>query len=408
MKSFVYLPVFALIFTLSSFTIQDAYAAADANSITLDAFGTATLKKAVTKGTPTFEKGTYDNTIQITADIDSVNAKGIPTLSNIAGTFVIDGNDFYEAEFTKLKLTIDKKLKLIKWTAKEGSGQFKFLDALDFTENTDQEGTKSTIKIKVGKASFAPKVSASSIGIAIADDTEAPIWSPKTTWNWQLTGNFNLVSAIQVFDIDLFDTDISTVNEIHAQGSKAICYISVGSWEDFRPDAADFPSSVLGKTYAGYPDEKWLDIRALDIIGPIIEKRLDMCKEKGFDAVEPDNIDGYQNDTGFPLTYQDQINFNKWLADEAHERGLLIGLKNDPDQASELHSSFDWALTEDCYVDGWCEDMSIFINEGKAVFQTEYTDTGVTTEDFCPQSKTLQFSGILKDRELDAAFTACN
>ena len=107
------------------------------------------------------------------------------------------------------------------------------------------------------------------------------------------------------------------------------------------------------------------------------------------------------------MTYQDQINFNTWLTDKAHERGLSIGLKNDPDQALELHSYFDWALTEDCYVDGWCDQMSIFINEGKAVFQAEYTDTNVTTEQFCPQSNTLQFSGILKDRNLDAVFTSC-
>jgi len=134
------------------------------DSFTLDASGTAKLKKAVTKGTPTFGKGTYDITIQITADIDSVNSKGIPKLSNVSGTFAIDGNDSYDAEFTKLKLTVDKKLKLIKWTAKEGKGEFKFASNLDFNEKTDQAGKKSTIsKITVGKATFTPKVTTSSI-----------------------------------------------------------------------------------------------------------------------------------------------------------------------------------------------------------------------------------------------------
>ena len=55
--------------------------------------------------------------------------------------------------------------------------------------------------------------------------------------------------------------------------------------------------------------------------------RLDLCKAKGFDAVEPDNMEIYTNDTGFPLTYEDQLKFALWLADEAHKRGLAIGVE---------------------------------------------------------------------------------
>ena len=33
---------------------------------------------------------------------------------------------------------------------------------------------------------------------------------------------------------------------------------------------------------------------------------------------------------GFPLTYQDQLQYALWLADEAHKRGLAIGVKNAP------------------------------------------------------------------------------
>jgi hypothetical protein len=69
----------------------------------------------------------------------------------------------------------------------------------------------------------------------------------------------------------------------------------------------------------------------MDLLESIMEARLDMCKAEGFDGIEPDNVDGFLNDTGFPLTYEDQLRYNIWLADKAHERGLSIGLKNDMD-----------------------------------------------------------------------------
>jgi len=69
-------------------------------------------------------------------------------------------------------------------------------------------------------------------------------------------------------------------------------------------------------------------------------------KEKGCDGVEPDNVDGYTNDTGFNLTSNDQIQYNKFLANEAHQRGLSIGLKNNLDQIEVLEPFFDFAVNE--------------------------------------------------------------
>jgi hypothetical protein len=115
--------------------------------------------------------------------------------------------------------------------------------------------------------------------------------------------------------------------------------------------------------------------------------RLDQCRDKGFDGVEPDNIDGYTNDTGFPLTYADQIEHNKWLAAEAYQRELSIGLKNDPDQVADLLATFDWALTEDCFAEYCCDRLLPFVAAGKAVFSAEYTDTGTTTDRLCPRRR---------------------
>lgn len=238
----------------------------------------------------------------------------------------------------------------------------------------------------------------------------ASIWRPAvmSSWQWQLSGlPVNTSFNVAVYDIDLFDNDASVVAALHAQGRRVICYISVGSWENWRPDAGLFPPEVIGKDYEGWAGEKWLDIRRIDLLGPILRARFDLCKSKGFDAIEPDNIDGYTNDTGFPLSYQDQIVFNTWLADEAHARGLSIGLKNDSDQVADLLPYFDWALTEDCFDQGWCDQMSPFIAAGKAVFAAEYTDTGITPAQFCPQAQALRFSAILKHRDLDAYRVGC-
>jgi len=235
-------------------------------------------------------------------------------------------------------------------------------------------------------------------------------WKPSLNlrWQWQLTDvPVDLDLDVDVYDVDLFDNDASVVEALHAQGRKVICYVSVGSWEDWRPDQGRFPASVIGREYEGWPGEKWLDIRQIETLAPIMRDRFDLCRDKDFDGVEPDNVDAYTNDTGFPLTYEDQLSYNLWLAQEAHARGLSIGLKNDPEHVVDLLPYFDWALTEDCFAEGWCEDVSPFIQTGKPVLAAEYTDTGVILEQLCPEAARLGFNLILKNRDLDPWRQSC-
>src|SRR3978361_860708 len=118
-------------------------------------------------------------------------------------------------------------------------------------------------------------------------------WHPAPTtaaWQWELQGKFELTPGVSVFEIDGFEYPASDVAAIHGQGAKAICYLDVGSWEEYRPDKGEFPKSSLGKRYEGYPDERWLDIAHYKKFAPIIDKRIALCAHKGFDAGEPDNI----------------------------------------------------------------------------------------------------------------------
>ena len=114
--------------------------------------------------------------------------------------------------------------------------------------------------------------------------------------------------------------------------------------------------------------EWWLNIRRIDILGPIMAARMDLAKSKGCDGVEPDNIDVYTapNGGGFKITYQQQITYNTWLAREAHARDLSIGLKNDVDQVGDLLAYFDFAVNESCFVYNECDTLLPFIR-GKVV-----------------------------------------
>lgn len=235
------------------------------------------------------------------------------------------------------------------------------------------------------------------------------VWrpAPNVTWQWQLTTPVDVNVDVEVFNIDLFDNAAAVVSTLKKKGKKVICYISAGSWEAWRPDARHFPDVVRGKDYESWPNERWLDIRRIDLLEPIMLARLDLCRAKGFDGVELDNVDGYTNNTGFPLTGTDQLRYNAWLANEARKRGLSVGLKNDAEQIADLLPYFDWALTESCFAQGWCGALKPFTEQGKAVFAAEYTDTKVRLDKICPEASALQLSLLLKKRELDAFRKDC-
>ncbi|MEV0690128.1 endo alpha-1,4 polygalactosaminidase [Streptomyces sp. NPDC050388] len=224
------------------------------------------------------------------------------------------------------------------------------------------------------------------------------LWRPRPglAWQWQLDGRADPSAEVPVYDIDGFENTAADVARLHRDGRKVICYINVGAWEDFRPDRDAFPRSVLGRTN-GWQGERWLDIRRIPVLKPIMERRFDMCRDKGFDAVEPDLMEGYDHDTGFPLTAADQLRYNRMIADIAHERGLSVGLKNDLPQIPQLVDDFDFAVNEECAQYGECAELTPFIEAGKAVFHVEYAEP---TGEFCAESRKLKLSSMRKKPEL--------
>jgi hypothetical protein len=166
----------------------------------------------------------------------------------------------------------------------------------------------------------------------------SPQWAPNTgdTWQYQLSGAIHLDVGADVFDVDGFTTSRVAVRRLHARGRHVVCYLDAGSWEPWRPDADRFPPTILGDHVPGWPEERWLDIRRLEVLKPIMRDRLDRCVAKGFDGVEFDWIDSYLFDTGFSLSRTDQLRYDRWLAAAAHRRGLAAGLKNGLELVSAL------------------------------------------------------------------------
>ncbi len=245
-------------------------------------------------------------------------------------------------------------------------------------------------------------------GVPAQDDASiSSVWAPapRTTWQWQLTGTIDTSLNVAMYDVDLFDAPQAKIDALHAAGKKVICYFSAGSYEDWRIDKGSFPAAAIGNPLDGWEGEAWLDTRNAGV-RLAMKARLDRAVQKHCDGVEPDNVDGYANDPGFPLTAATQLDYNTFLATEAHARGLSIGLKNDLDQVQALVTKFDWALNEECHSFDECEMLTPFISAGKAVFHVEYGDASLASS-VCPATKPLGFSTLIKKLDLGVWRTAC-
>jgi hypothetical protein len=220
-------------------------------------------------------------------------------------------------------------------------------------------------------------------------------------------GEVNTAYDVDIYDIDLFDSPATLIEQLQDNGVKVICYFSAGSYEEWRPDADSFAPEVIGRTLDGWPDERWLDIRAANV-RTIMESRLDLAVEKHCDGVEPDNMDGYTNNPGFPLTAQDQVSYNRFIANAAHARGLSVGLKNDLDQIAELVDYYDFAVNEQCFQYNECDALQPFTDQSKPVLNAEYKSKYVTNaverDALCVDSINRLFSTLILPLDLDDAF----
>jgi len=222
------------------------------------------------------------------------------------------------------------------------------------------------------------------------------------TWHWQLTGSLARPNAT-LYDVDLFNQNAETIASLKKEGRVVICYFSAGSAEDWRSDYAQFPMTSKGNGLDGWPGETWLDVRDAGVRSVMLS-RLDLAKQKGCAGVEPDNVDGFANKSGFDFTANDQIDYLKFLSREAHSRGLLIALKNATDLVGPLVAHMDFAVVEQCFQYEECEAYSPFVQAGKPVLVAEYSKF---SEASCAQAEKLKFSLMFFNLDLNGVGNGC-
>jgi hypothetical protein len=249
---------------------------------------------------------------------------------------------------------------------------------------------------------------------SVARRTLETLWQPPVEASWQIVLSSNVTApfpSVSVFDLDLFDNSASTIVDLHKNNIKAICYFSAGSFEDWRPDANNFTASDYGNPLDGWPGEYWLNTSSTNVRN-IMLVRLDLAAVKGCDGVDPDNTDGYDNDNGLGLTENTAVNYVRFLAKAAHDRGLSVGLKNSGDIIPRVIDLMQWAVNEECVFYDECNVTRPFINAGKPVFGIEYPSgapnlSKVTEDKICDDPQRANFSTLLKERSLNLWYYAC-
>ncbi|KAJ3498294.1 hypothetical protein NLG97_g1236 [Lecanicillium saksenae] len=253
-------------------------------------------------------------------------------------------------------------------------------------------------------------------------------WTPKVGDSWQIVLKNTIRSDaefspdVAVWDFDAYENNKETIDKLHSLGKKVICYFSAGTWEKGRGDSDDFPPEDLGGTLPEWKDERWARISSQKV-RDIMKKRIAVAASKGCDAIDPDNVDGFQNaENNLGLTAQDSIDYMHFLHDEANKYNMSVGLKNAGDIIDDVMSVVDFSVNEQCAAnqkDPECETFHKFIDAGKPVFHIEYPpdDDAKTYPDdrrkaICSRQGVNKgsdkFSTVFKRMNLDGWVQFCN
>ncbi|KAF2017563.1 glycoside hydrolase family 114 protein [Aaosphaeria arxii CBS 175.79] len=252
-------------------------------------------------------------------------------------------------------------------------------------------------------------------------------WRPKVNDTWQImllhppSLNADAASVtpdVDIFDIDLFDTTKETIHTLHKLGKKVICYFSGGSYEPYRPDSAEFEKNDIGADLQGWPGEKWIKLGS-ENVRRIMKGRVELAHHKGCDGVDPDNVDGFQNENGLSLTADDSISFMSYLSNITSPLNLTLGLKNAGDIIKNVLPIVHFSVNEQCVEHSECSTFAAFIQDDKPVFHIEYPDgagkeglRANTVNKYCSREGDArgsdQFSTVLKTMDLNGWVETCD
>jgi hypothetical protein len=226
-----------------------------------------------------------------------------------------------------------------------------------------------------------------------------------TSWQVQLTGAIDTSFDVALYDVDLFDAPASTIAALRGAGRRVICYVSVGTDESWRADAASFPAAAVGNALDGYPDERWLDTRDATVRA-LMSARLGVAAQKGCEGVDLANVSPDGADTGLSLTAAVAVDYADWLAGEAHGLGLGAGLGGATTIADAVAGDFEWALAESCVASDSCGAYAAFRSASKVVLGVEFGAAADAVR-ICPTARADGLDALIKDRTFDAFRAPC-
>ncbi len=247
-------------------------------------------------------------------------------------------------------------------------------------------------------------VGADSQEVPAAEEKLGALLAPRQTFAYLINSSAMKAASpsAQVVFVDLFDSSASSIASRKAAGKKVICYFSAGSSENWRPDSRNIPAAAKGKGLDGWAGEKWLDYRASGVRA-VMRARIRLAAQKGCQGIDPDNIDGHLNSSGFALKARDQLSYMSFLRVEAKAAGLLIGMKNSSETANSLEPYTDFAVVEECFKYNECGNYGAFARHGKPVFQVEYSRS---SQSLCDKAARMGGSLIFANLQL-TQFTVC-
>lgn len=276
--------------------------------------------------------------------------------------------------------------------------------------NVQCAGSEGTLLVRAhgGSPNSAANGGASSGGVggSAGQAGAAPWYSPgvDSSWQAQLQGSVDTNLAVDLFYLDADDAGPATLRQIRAQGDHLLCYLSAGTFEPWRPDAAEFPASVIGGPLTDHPDERWLDFRDASVLA-LMRARIARLASVGCEGIDPSSIDT-SVDPGFAITEADALGYARWFAEEIHAQGMSAGLSSRETWVDSLNDAFDWALAVDCLASTGCVGFEPVREREHAVLLVEFGDQSRVAE-VCPAAATLGFDALLKTPTFDAFRIGC-
>lgn len=223
-------------------------------------------------------------------------------------------------------------------------------------------------------------------GDTSSNETVAAVSPPPANagFDYQISGDYPLPKGVTVVSRDWF------IGEPAPDPAYSICYVNAFQTQDDgggtnRPDAhSNWPKNLVLNDLGDDPNwggEYLVDISTAEKrkqAADWVQQMIDGCAEKGFDAIEFDNLDSWTRFDETPLEgkvpfgKKEALAYAKLLAERTHDAGMGVAQKNTTQitSAEAKDVGFDFAVAEECSRWNECDQYQKVY--GNNVIEIEY------------------------------------